>query len=128
MKTGVSMNTFHQVSLPQGTVRYLDEGTGPTLVFVHGILVNSLLWRKVIPLLSERFRCVAPDLPLGAHSIPLHPNADVTPPGVARLVADFLEALDLREVTLVGNDTGGAICQLVIARHPERIARLVLTN
>lgn len=128
MKTDASPGTFQQVSLPQGTIRYLDQGTGPTLVFVHGILVNSLLWRKVIPLLSERFRCVAPDLPLGAHSIPLRPDADVTPPGVARLVADFLEALDLREVTLVGNDTGGAISQLVIARHPERIVRLVLTN
>ena len=80
MKTDASPGTFQQVSLPQGTIRYLDQGTGPTLVFVHGILVNSLLWRKVIPLLSERFRCVAPDLPLGAHSIPLRPDADVTPP------------------------------------------------
>lgn len=128
MTTGAFVGPFHDVSLPQGTVRYLDQGTGPTLVFVHGILVNSLIWRKVIPLLSEGFRCVAPDLPLGGHAIPLRPDADVTPLGVARLVADFLEALDLREVTLVGNDTGGAISQLVIAHHPERIALLVLTN
>jgi pimeloyl-ACP methyl ester carboxylesterase len=82
----------------------------------------------VIPHLVSQFRCIAPDLPLGAHSHPMHPDADLSPLGVAQLVADFLEALDLHEVTLIGNDTGGAICQLVIAHHPERITRLILTN
>jgi len=82
----------------------------------------------VIPQLTGSFRCLAPDLPLGAHTLPLRQEADVSPLGVARLVADFIEALDLHDVTLVGNDTGGAICQLIIAHHPERIARLVLTN
>src|SRR5712692_6803589 len=83
---------------------------------------------RVIPRLVSQFRCIAPELPLGAHAHPLHPDADLSPLGVAQLVADFLEALDLHEVTLIGNDTGGAICQLVIAHHPERITRLVLTN
>jgi pimeloyl-ACP methyl ester carboxylesterase len=81
-----------------------------------------------MPRLVSQFRCIAPDLPLGAHSQPLHPDTDLSPLGVAQLVADFLEALDLHDVTLIGNDTGGAICQLVIAHHPERITRLVLTN
>jgi pimeloyl-ACP methyl ester carboxylesterase len=66
-------------------------------------------------------------LPLGSHRVPLKADADLTPYGLARLVADFMEALDLRDVTLVGNDTGGAICQITATRHPERLARLVLT-
>jgi pimeloyl-ACP methyl ester carboxylesterase len=122
------LRTNAEVALPQGTVRYRDEGSGPTLVFIHGLLVNSALWRNVISLLSSQFRCIAPDLPLGAHSVPLHAGADLTPPGVAQLVADFIEVLDLQNVTLVGNDTGGAICQLVVTQHPERITCLVLTN
>lgn len=128
MATDVSLDAFQEVSVPQGTVRYSDQGTGPKLVFIHGLLANHLVWSRVIPLLAGQFRCVAPDLPLGAHPHPMSPEADLTPVGVAQLVADFLEALDLRDVTLVGNDTGGAICQLVIAHHPERITRLVLTN
>ena len=114
--------------LPQGTIRYRDVGAGPTLVFIHGVLVNGALWREVVPPLAGQFRCVVPDLPFGAHAHPLRPEAERSPAGVARLLADFLAALDLRDVTLVGNDTGGAICQLTIARHPERIAGLVLTN
>src|SRR5712692_755090 len=128
MATIAPLGAFQEVSLPQGTVRYCDQGTGPTLVFIHGLLANSLLWSRVIPRLVSHFRCIAPDLPLGAHSHPLQPDADLSPLGVAHLVADFLEALDLHEVTLIGNDTGGAICQLVIAHHPTRITRLVLTN
>jgi pimeloyl-ACP methyl ester carboxylesterase len=128
MATVAPLGAILEVSLPQGTVRYYDQGTGPTLVFLHGLLANSLLWSRVIPRLVSHFRCIAPDLPLGAHSHPLHPDTDLSPLGVAQLVAAFLEALDLHEVTLIGNDTGGAICQLVIAHHPERISRLVLTN
>ncbi len=116
-----------QISLPAGTIRYRDSGAGPPIVFVHGALVDSSLWRKVIPLLEGEFRCLAPDLPLGSHRLPMPADADLSPPGLARLVADFLAALDLEGVTLVGNDTGGAICQLVATRHPERLARLVLT-
>jgi pimeloyl-ACP methyl ester carboxylesterase len=96
-------------------------------VFVHGLLANSVLWRDVIAELAPRFRCVALDLPLGGHSLPM-PDADLTPPGIARLIADALVSLGLNDVTLVGNDTGGAICQILIAERPERIGRLVLTN
>jgi pimeloyl-ACP methyl ester carboxylesterase len=116
-----------QITLPQGTVRYSESGSGDTIVLVHGALVDGRLWRKVVPLLDGDFRVVVPDLPLGAHKVPLNESADRTPPGMAKLLADFLEALDLRDVTLVGNDTGGVLCQLVATRHPERVGRLVLT-
>jgi pimeloyl-ACP methyl ester carboxylesterase len=116
-----------EVQLLQGTIRYRDTGAGEPIVFVHGLLVNGALWRRVTPLLASDFRCIVPDLPLGSHSSPMEAGADLSPPGVARLVADFLEALDLEGVTLVGNDTGGAISQLVAAHHPARLGRLVLT-
>ena len=117
-----------EVRLGRGVVRYREVGSGPTLVFVHGLLVNGFLWRDVVSELSDRFRCVLPDLPLGGHAVPVGPGVDVSPRGVARLVADFMGVLDLRDVTLVGNDTGGAICQLVVSEHPDRVGRLVLTN
>lgn len=117
-----------QVELDQGVVRYREMGEGHPIVFVHGILVNSVLWREVIPPLSQDFRCIALDLPLGAHRVPMNSDADLGPARVAQIVADFLEALDLQDVTLVGNDTGGAICQIVVSKHPERLARLILTN
>jgi pimeloyl-ACP methyl ester carboxylesterase len=116
------------VELPQGTIRYRESGEGEPIVFLHGVLVNGLLWRNVVPELAGSFRCIVPDLPLGAHEPAMREDADLTPPGRAQLVADFLEALDLRDVTLVGNDTGGAIAQLVAADHPERLGRLILTN
>lgn len=121
-------HTTHTVDLPQGTVRYHDEGDGQAVVFLHGLLMAGSLWSDVISRLGGGLRCIAPDLPLGAHTIALAPEADNSPPGVARLVADLLEALALESVTLVGNDTGGAVAQLVATRHPERIGRLVLTN
>lgn len=117
-----------EIELPQGTLRYSDSGgSGPVIVLVHGVLVDGRLWRKVVPLLGDRFRVIVPDLPLGAHTLPLRDHAERTPAGIARLLADFLEALDLRDVTLVGNDTGGVLAQLVATRHPERLGRLVLT-
>jgi pimeloyl-ACP methyl ester carboxylesterase len=116
-----------RVDLDAGTIRYRDSGSGPTIVFAHGLLVDGSLWRRVTPLLEGEFRCVVPDLPLGSHREAMRPDADLTPPGVARVLADFMAALELDDVTLVGNDTGGAICQLVAANHPERLGRLVLT-
>jgi pimeloyl-ACP methyl ester carboxylesterase len=116
-----------QISLPDGAIRYRDSGSGAPIVFVHGALVDGGLWRKVIPLLEGEFRCLAPDLPLGSHRLPMPEGADLSPPALAKLVADFLTALDLEGATLVGNDTGGAICQLVATRHPDRVGRLVLT-
>jgi pimeloyl-ACP methyl ester carboxylesterase len=117
-----------EVTLEPGTIRYRERSTGPTIVFVHGFLVSGDHWRKVVQELAGDFRCITPDWPLGSHELPLSQDADVSPTGFARLAADFLAALDLTTVTLVGNDKGGALCQMIIADHPERIARLVLTT
>jgi pimeloyl-ACP methyl ester carboxylesterase len=119
---------MNEVKIPQGTIRYRESGEGPPIVFLHGLLVDGRLWRKVTPLLERSHRCLVPDLPLGSHAVPMNPDADLSPPGLARIVADFLTALDLEDVTLVANDTGGAIAQITAAHHPERIGRLVLTN
>ena len=116
------------ITLPQGALRYEDVGNGPAVVFVHGLLVNGQLWRKVVPTLSRSARCIVPDLPLGSHSIPMDPDADLGVDGVARMVGDLLATLDLDDVTLVGNDSGGAIAQVVAARYGARVGRLVLTT
>ena len=118
----------HVAELPQGRVHYRETGSGETLLFIHGLLVHGGLWGKVLPALSERFRCVLPDLPLGAHAEAMNRDADLTPPGLARIIADFMASLNLRDVTIVANDTGGALTQIVLANHPERIRRVVLTN
>jgi pimeloyl-ACP methyl ester carboxylesterase len=122
-----------EVTLPQGTIAYTDEGPpaspgAPVVVFVHGFLVDSSLWQPVLQHLRGEVRCIAPDLPLGSHRTPMNPGADLTPRGLAQLIADFLEALDLRDVTLVGNDSGGALSQLVAVHHPQRLGGLVLTD
>jgi pimeloyl-ACP methyl ester carboxylesterase len=111
-----------------GPIRYYETGQGPTLVFVHGLLVNGAHWRKVVPLLADRFRCIVPDWPLGAHRTPMSAGADLTPPGLARIIAEVLGSLDLERAMLVGNDSGGALCQLTAAAHPERIGAMVLSN
>ncbi|GAA3196763.1 alpha/beta fold hydrolase [Actinocorallia longicatena] len=117
------------LNLTAGPIAYEDEGEGPPVVFVHGLLVSSRLWRHEIgPLVAAGHRCLAPTLPLGAHTVPMHPGADLTPPGLATLLEEFLDALDLRDVTLVGNDTGGALVQILMARRPERVGRVVLVS
>ena len=116
-----------EIELPQGTVRFADRGDGPVVVFIHGALVDGRLWEPVVERLSG-LRCVVPDLPLGSHRVPLRPDADLSPLGLARLIADFLDALGLEDVTLVGNDTGGALCQFTVVHHPERVGKLVLTD
>jgi pimeloyl-ACP methyl ester carboxylesterase len=123
-----SLGAQHELALQQGTVRYFSVGSGPAIVFVHGALVNANLWRKVVAELSADFRCVTLDLPFGSHVIPMPPDADLSPPAVADLIADAIEALELDDVTLVANDTGGAIAQLVVTRRPEHVGALVLTS
>jgi pimeloyl-ACP methyl ester carboxylesterase len=116
------------VDLPQGRIRYRERGDGPPVVFVHGLMVNADLWRDVVPRIADAgHRCIAPDLPLGSHELPV-PRADLSPPGVADLIADLLDALELTEVTLVANDTAGALTQIMLTRRPERVARVVLTS
>jgi pimeloyl-ACP methyl ester carboxylesterase len=118
-----------EVALPDGTIRYRDAGgAGSPIVFVHGYLVDGRLWNGVVERLSDRCRCLAPDWPLGAQQVAMNPDADLSPPGIARLIAEFIERLELEDVTIVGNDSGGAISQILAANHPERVGRLALTN
>ena len=117
-----------EIQLSQGVVRYREQGTGTPIVLIHGLLVNGNVWDRLVPLLASQGRCIVPDLPLGSHSLPMNEEADLSAPGIARLIAEFMDALELEDVTLVGNDTGGALCQLVAADHRERLGRLVLTT
>jgi pimeloyl-ACP methyl ester carboxylesterase len=129
MARSLSLGAPGTVEVAGGRLAYRERGAGPPVVFVHGLLVNGDLWRDVVPPVAEAgFRCVVPDLPLGAHAEPMEPGTDLGPVGVADLLADFLEALDLRDVVLVANDTGGAIVQLLLTRRADRIARVVLTT
>ena len=121
------------VTIPAGTLHYRTAGpadsTTPPVVFVHGFLVDSRLWDGVADRLAARgIRSYLVDWPLGSHRTPMLPDADLSPAGVARMINDVLDALGLDGVTLVGNDTGGAICQLLLADDPRRIGRVVLTN
>jgi len=122
-----ALGTVHEVELPMGRIRYRERGEGPVVVFVHGLLVNADLWRAVVPGVADAgFRCIAPDWPLGSHEVAM-PHADLSPPGLAALIAAFLDRLDLSDVTIVANDTGGALTQILMAEHPERLGRVVLT-
>jgi pimeloyl-ACP methyl ester carboxylesterase len=102
--------------------------TSRPIVFVHGYLVDGRLWEGVVDRLADRFRCLAPDWPLGAQQVAMNPDADLSPPSLARLIAEFVERFDLEDVTIVGNDSGGAISQILAANHPNSLSRLALTN
>src|SRR3954465_7201855 len=129
MSISDALGTPASVDLPAGRINYRERGTGRPVVFVHGLLVNGDLWRKVVPQVAEAgFRCITPDWPLGSHEVAMRPDADLSPAGLAATLAAFLDALDLDDVVLVANDTGGALTQLVMTRHPDRIGGVVLTN
>ncbi|MFF1360812.1 alpha/beta fold hydrolase [Streptomyces sp. NPDC058297] len=119
-----------EIELSAGTIEYEETGTaGPTVVFLHGLMMDTSLWDGPIAELAREHRCVAPTLPLGAHRRAVRDDADLSLPGVARLVVEFLDRLDLRDVTLVGNDTGGALVQLVISEGAaDRVGRVVLVS
>ena len=123
-----SLGPPRELDLPQGRLRYFEAGTGPAIVFVHGLFVNANLWRKVVSRLAPDFHCVALDLPFGSHVLPMKPDADLSERGVVNLIADAIEKLGLDDVTLVGMDTGGAVCQFIVTQRPARIARLVLCS
>ncbi|MGW0828923.1 alpha/beta fold hydrolase [Streptomyces prunicolor] len=121
--------TEHLIELSAGPVAYEDTGgDGPVLVLLHGLLMDASLWTGPITELSAAHRCVAPTLPLGAHRHPVRADADLSLTGVARLVTELLDRLDLRDVTLVGNDTGGALVQLLMAEGAPRVGRVVLVS
>ena len=118
------------IELSSGVIEYTDTGgSGPVLVLLHGLMMDASLWDGAIAELSGDHRCVAPTLPLGAHRHPMRPDADLSLPGIARLVAEFMERLELDDVTLVGNDTGGALVQLLMAGDlSPALGRVVLVS
>ena len=117
------------VEVSAGTIEYTDTGgNGPAVVLLHGLLMDASLWDEVIGALSTSPRCVAPTMPLGAHRHPMKPGADLSLPGIAAMVTEFLDRLGLQDVVLVGNDTGGALAQLVIAGGAPRVGRVVLAS
>jgi pimeloyl-ACP methyl ester carboxylesterase len=123
-----ALGVEEELTLPHGRLRYFRRGEGPPLVFAHGWLANANLWRKVVDRLADRFTCIALDLPFGAHRLAMDPDADLSPAGCGELIASALAALGLLDVTLVGNDSGGAYSQIALASDSERVARLVLNS
>ncbi len=118
------------IDLPGGAVEIRDSGgDGPLVVFVHGFFVDGRLWDEVWPAVAAAgYRCVMPNLPLGAHRLPLDEDADRSPTGQARRVGDLVSALGSDRAVIVGNDSGGAVCQILTAEQPELVDRLILTS
>ncbi|GAC1635571.1 MAG: alpha/beta fold hydrolase [Mycobacterium sp.] len=122
-----------QVALDHATIDYRvvgpEDSPHPPVLFVHGILVDSRLWDRVAQGLARQgFRCYLPNWPLGSHTVPVKDPRSLSPRGVAAMIRDFIVAQGLSDVTLVGNDTGGGLCQIVVDEYPDQIGRLVLTN
>ncbi|SIS17515.1 alpha/beta fold hydrolase [Williamsia sterculiae] len=120
------------LTLAQGTIDYQDVGPResgvPPVVLIHGALVDGHLWDPVTEILAEQgIRSIVPTMPLGSHRHPM-PDADLSPVGQARLIRDIVEALDLHDITLVGNDTGGALCQFYLHEFGDTVGRVVLLN
>jgi pimeloyl-ACP methyl ester carboxylesterase len=116
-------------TVPSGPVSFLDVGQGRAAVFIHGVITNSLLWRHVIgAVASEHRRCIALDLPGHGHTPAAIGDADVSLTGLAQRVIDLCDHLNLEQVDLVANDTGGAVAQIAAADLGDRLATLTLTN
>lgn len=114
-----------------GRLHYVEKGAGEVVLFVHGIWANHVLWEGVVASLPDGIRAIAPDWPLGSQPEAFPAGSDFSPLGMVEMICEFMESLDLQDVTLVGNDSGGGLCQLLItSRNPavKRVRRLVLTN
>ncbi|HET6298508.1 MAG TPA: alpha/beta hydrolase [Kribbella sp.] len=121
--------TTNTIDLSAGTIDYEDSGgDGPVVVLLHGLLMDHTLWSDVVQNFGGAYRCIVPTLPLGAHRHPVTDTADLSLGGLAGLVAEFLDRLSLQDVTLVGNDTGGALVQMVILKGNPRVSRIVLAS
>jgi pimeloyl-ACP methyl ester carboxylesterase len=115
------------VETPSGRVSYVEDGKGPAALFVHGVLLNGYLWRHQLEGLADMRRCLALDL-LAHGASEIKPTQDVSSDAQAAMLAQFLDALKIEQVDLVGNDSGGGIAQIFAADHPERVRSLTLTD
>lgn len=128
MSAGGDGFTAGRVALGAGPIHYREGGSGPPIVFVHGAIANGRLWTAVASELAGGYRCIVPDWPMGSHPEAMNPDADLSPRGQARLIDEFMSALGLDDVTIVANDSGGAVSQILVTERPGRVGRLVLTN
>ena len=121
------MSDRRTIETPSGRIAYVDRGDGPTALFVHGVFLNADLWDGVVDGVSDVRRCIVPDI-LCHGQTRERADADVSFAGQAEMLLQLVDALDLRQVDLVANDSGGAVAQLFAIRHPERVRTLLLTN
>ena len=124
-KQGTS--TVRHVETPSGRISYVEAGSGPVALFVHGVLLNKHLWRHQLAGLSDIRRCIAIDL-LAHGDTEIAPEQDVSVTANAKMLKEVLDALQLDQVDVVGNDSGGGIAQIFAALNPERVRSLTLTN
>lgn len=117
-----------RAALSAGEISYREVGEGRPLVFIHGLFLNGSVWDGMVGDLAKQYRCIVPEWPLGAHWTPMKADADLSPTGAAKLVAEFLEALELEDVVLVAGDFGAVVAKVAAARHNDRIDALAITN
>jgi pimeloyl-ACP methyl ester carboxylesterase len=127
------VTTFHSdsvrrsVDTASGRISYVEAGNGPVALFVHGVLLNSHLWRHQLAALSDMRRCIAVDI-LAHGETEIAPEQDVSVAANAAMLVELLDALGIDQVDLVGNDSGGGIAQIFAALHPDRVRSLTLTD
>ena len=117
----------NSIQTPSGRISYMEQGTGPVALFVHGVLLNGYLWRHQLADLSDIRRNIAVDL-LAHGDTEIAPDQDVSVTANAKMLKEFLDALHIDQVDLVGNDSGGGIAQIFAATYPERVRSLTLTD
>src|SRR5258707_10163975 len=122
-----SLPIRRSVQTASGRISYTEQGTGPVALFVHGVLLNGYLWRHQLADLSDIRRCIAVDL-LAHGDTEIAPDQDVSVTANAKMLKEFLDALNIDQVDLVGNDSGGGITQIFAALYPERVRSLTLTD
>ena len=127
MKVIQTARTTRSIETPSGRISYVEAGAGPVALFVHGVLLNKHLWRRQLAGLSDIRRCIAIDL-LAHGDTEIAPHQDVSVTANAVMLKEFLDALAIDQVDLIGNDSGGGIAQIFAARNPERIRTLTLTD